>query len=203
MAHSGPPGGSSPAAQIHRPGKAFGKPLYSLDGSCSARNLMLVSGLPWYAAHTRPRCEKKLARYCERGGVINKLPLYRSVHRYRGKTVVFRKPLFPGYLFLRLSPEQRQSVYQSDFVASVLEIFDQELFVRQLDHILAATETDLEIRLAPELGEGTRVRIRSGPLRGMEGWVEARYGPTTVLLRLDFIGQAAAVRMEAQELEPG
>ena len=38
---NGSPGGSSPAAQIHRPGKAFGKPLYSLDGSYSARNLML------------------------------------------------------------------------------------------------------------------------------------------------------------------
>jgi len=36
----------------------------------------------------------------------------------------------------------------------------------------------------------------------MEGWVEKRYGLTTVLFRLDFIGQAAAVRLEAWELEP-
>ncbi len=189
-------------AQICPSGKAFAEAPDWLDGHCLVRNLTLVSGLPWYVAHTRPRCEKKLAQYCERGGVTSRLPLYRSVHQYRGKTVVFRKPLFPGYLFLRLSAEQRQRVYQSDFVAAVLEVFDQELFVRQLNYILAATETDLEIRLAPELGEGMRVRIKSGPLRGMEGWVEARYGPTTVLLRLDFIGQAAAVRLQAHELEP-
>jgi hypothetical protein len=31
--------------------------------------------------------------------------------------------------------------------------------------------------------------------------VEHRYGVNTVLLRLDFIGQAAAVKMEATELE--
>ena len=47
-----------------------------------------------------------------------------------------------------------------------------------------------------------RVQIKSGPLRGLEGWVEHCYGPTTVLLRLDFIGQAAAVKVEAWDLEP-
>jgi hypothetical protein len=47
-----------------------------------------------------------------------------------------------------------------------------------------------------------RVRIKSGPLQGVEGWVEKRYGMTTVLLRLDFISQAAAVQMDADLLDP-
>ena len=59
----------------------------------------------------------------------------------------------------------------------------------------------MEICLAPAIGEGMRVRIKSGPLQGVDGWVERRYGMSTVLLRLDFIGQAAAVKMEATELE--
>src|SRR2546422_4158722 len=29
------------------------------------------------------------------------------------------------------------------------------------------------------IGEGMKVRIRSGPLQGVEGWVEQRYGMTT------------------------
>jgi hypothetical protein len=32
--------------------------------------------------------------------------------------------------------------------------------------------------------------------------VEHRYGTNTVLLRLDFIGQAAAAKLEATDLEP-
>jgi hypothetical protein len=36
----------------------------------------------------------------------------------------------------------------------------------------------------------------------MDGWVEERYGFDTVLLRLDFIGQAAAVKVNAGDLEP-
>jgi len=35
----------------------------------------------------------------------------------------------------------------------------------------------------------------------MEGWVEHRHGMNTVLLRLDVIGQAAAVKLEATDLE--
>jgi hypothetical protein len=38
-------------------------------------------------------------------------------------------------------------------------------------------------------------------LRGIEGWVEKRHGPDVILLRLDFINQAAAVQVEAGLLE--
>jgi hypothetical protein len=47
-----------------------------------------------------------------------------------------------------------------------------------------------------------RVRIKSGPLCGVEGWVEHRYGRSTVLLRLDFISRAAAIKLDANLLEP-
>jgi transcription antitermination factor NusG len=160
-----------------------------------------VTDLLWYVAHSRPRCEKKLAQYCEREGIAATLPTYRAVHKYRGKTAVFHKPLFPGYVFLHMVPLKRQRIYQSDYVANLLDVFDQALFVRQLGDILRALDTELEIRLAPVIGEGSRVRIKSGPLAGMEGWVERRYGMTTALLRLDFIAQAAAVKLEAHELE--
>jgi transcription antitermination factor NusG len=157
--------------------------------------------LPWYVAHTRPRREKKLAEYCERAGIQSTLPCYRSVKKYRGKTAVFQKPLFPNYLFLRLRPQQRQTVYQSDHVANLLEVVDQQLFEQQLGDILTALDTELEIFLAPQITAGARVKIKSGPLRGIEGIVEKRSGMTLVLLRLDFISQAAAVKIEAGELE--
>ena len=157
--------------------------------------------LLWYVAHTRPRCEKKLLEYCGRKNLAATLPCYRSAHKYRGKTVVFQKPLFPGYLFLQMPAEKRGLVLQSDHVANLLDVHDQELFARQLGEVMQALETDLEIRLAPTIGEGARVKIKSGPLRGVEGWVEKRHGMSVVLLRLDFIGQAAAVKVDATDLE--
>ncbi len=156
----------------------------------------------WFVAHTRPRREKKLADYCRQQGIAATLPCYDAAHKYRGKTVVFRKPLFPGYVFLQLEPERKTAVRQNEHVANLLDVFDQETLRRQLADILLALESDLEVRLAPAIGEGMRVRIKSGPLRGVEGWVEHRYGRSTVLLRMDFISQAAAVKLDADLLEP-
>jgi transcription antitermination factor NusG len=152
--------------------------------------------------HVRPRQEKKLKSYCDRHGIAATLPCYKSRHKYRGKTVTFEKPLFPGYVFLQLELAQKASMRQNDHVANLLEVDDQETLARQLDEILRALETNLDVRLAPSIGEGMRVRIKSGPLQGVEGWVEKRHGPSVVLLRLDFISQAAAVKLEATQLEP-
>jgi len=165
-----------------------------------SRILFRVPDVSWFVAHTRPRCEKKLADYCRTHGISATLPCYDSAHKYRGKTVVFRKPLFPGYVFLELEAAQRGAVRQDDYVANLIEVFDQETFQSQLAGILLALEAGIGVRLAPAIGEGARVRITAGPLEGLEGWVEKRYGMTTVLLRLDFINRAAAVKLEADNL---
>ena len=155
----------------------------------------------WFVVHTRPRCEKKVLQYCAQKNLDAKLPCYQSVHKYRGKTAVFGKPLFPGYVFLQIRSENRAVILQSDHIANLLEISDQDLFVRQFNAVMRALEANLEIQLAPTIGEGMRVKIKNGPLRGIEGWVEKRCGMTTVLLRLDFISLAAAVKLEASDLE--
>jgi transcriptional antiterminator RfaH len=160
-----------------------------------------VSELLWFVAHTKPRREKKLKTYCERHGIAATLPCYKSSHKYRGKTVSFEKPLFPSYVFLQLLPGQKASVRQNDHVANLLEVHDQATLQRQLEEVLRALETDFEVRLAPSIGEGMRVRIKYGPLQGVEGWVEQRHGPSVVLLRVDLINQAAAVKLEADMLE--
>jgi transcriptional antiterminator RfaH len=157
--------------------------------------------LAWFVAHTRPRCEKKLAEYCRHEGFDAILPLYKSMKKYPGKVVFFEKPLFPNYVFLRLLGAQRKKVLQSDYVANLLDVPDQKSFEDQLSDILTAVETDYEICVLPHINPGKRVKITAGPLRGMEGFVEERQGRFLVMLRLDFIGQSAAVKVEAGDLE--
>ena len=104
---------------------------------------------------------------CQRKEIAATLPCYSSAHKYRGKTVVFQKPLFPGYVFLQLQPGQKDFVRQTDHVANLLEVFDQETFQQQLHDILLALEAKVGVRLAPAIGEGMRVRIKN--------WAAARY----------------------------
>ena len=157
--------------------------------------------LDWYGAHVRPRCEKKLVEHGKIYNFPTTLPTYSSTKKYRGKVVTFQKPLFPGYVFLQLNCKTRQVAVQSNYVANMLEVPDQEEFKEQLNDILFALDQQVKIRVEPTIGVGNRVIVRSGPLQGQEGWVEERFGMTTILLRLDFIGQAAAVKVEADTLE--
>lgn len=155
----------------------------------------------WYVAHARPRAEKKLVQFGEEQGLETRLPLYRSVKKYRGKNMVFLKPLFPGYVFLRFERRHRGTVRQNRHVANLLDVPDQAEFETQLENIFLALESGVEIQVAPEIKAGLRVRIKAGPLRGMEAWVESRDKMSDVQLRLDFIGQAAVAKVQADELE--
>ena len=154
-----------------------------------------------YVAHVRPRCEKKLVEHGKVYKCPTTLPTYSSTKKYRGKVVTFQKPLFPGYVFLQLNRKTRQMAEQSNYVANMLGVPDQEEFKEQLNDILFALGQEVEIRVEPTIEVGNRVIVRSGPLQGQEGWVEERFGMTTILLRLDFIGKAAAVKVEANTLE--
>jgi len=171
-----------------------------IDSIDHPSNSSEVPEILWFVAHTKPRREKKVVEFCQRQNIDATLPCYKSAHKYRGKTVVFKKPLFPSYVFLKLEPQQKQLMRQNDHVANLLDVPDQEIFQKQLNDILLALDTELEVKLVPSIGEGMRVRIKSGPLQGVEGWVERRSGTTMVLLRLDFISQAAAVKIEADQL---
>jgi len=155
----------------------------------------------WYVAHTRPRAEKKLAEFCLEQGYEHRLPLYRSVKTYARKRVVFEKPLFPGYLFARVQRRHRQMLVQNRYVANLLEVHDQEEFEAQLIDIYRALDAQVEIQVCPEIKPGLQVRIKSGPLRGMEAWVESRAKMSDVHLRLDFIGQAVVAKIQADDLE--
>ena len=104
-------------------------------------------------------------------------------------------------MFLKIESELRDKAYKSDYVANLLDVPDQKLFIYQLDQILRALDTGMEFKVVPSIEKGSRVRIKSGPLQGMEGWVEDRFGMNLVMLRLDFIGQAAAVELDVEILE--
>jgi transcription antitermination factor NusG len=94
-----------------------------------------------------------------------------------------------------------QFVYRSNYAVKLLKPEDQEEFSSQLSAIITATENMEQIRLVPNISVGSRVVIRNGPLAGIEAWVQDREGPSEVILRLDFIGQAAAVSLSVEELQ--
>ena len=68
--------------------------------------------LNWYALYTCPRHEKCVAQQIEERSIACFLPLYRSVRRWKDRRKELGSALFPGYVFVRLAPQDRLRVLQ-------------------------------------------------------------------------------------------
>ena len=90
----------------------------------------LAEGEQWHVGHTRPRCEKKFADLLRAEGMVHYLPLVPSIRKYGRQTKRFTKPLFAGYVFVRVPAERRARVYQQDLVARLIPVDHEAGFLR-------------------------------------------------------------------------
>ena len=134
--------------------------------------------------YTLPLHEFRLRDYCNANGIVCYLPLRKTARvlkraycstQYRYLKEVLR-PMFPSYLFVKLSPDQRTGVFASGSVRRILPVetpvrFLEELrVVRQIEQI-ALTEP-LEFNAG--IKEGDHFLIESGPWQGITGWLRKK-----------------------------
>lgn len=156
----------------------------------------------WVVVRTRPRCEKKLELACRQEGIPIYLPLHRTIHRYGGRKREFLVPLFSGYAFCLVDPDQLQWVFQNRYSARVLRTPDQSQLVRQLQNVRTALAVQDVLDVFPHLEEGRPVMIKSGPLKGVEGVVQRIKGKTRVIINVDMIQHGVAMEIDAADLSP-
>ena len=78
----------------------------------------------WWALHSRPRAEKKLARHFLGRGLSFFLPLAKKRWRNRGRLFTSTSPLFPGYIFLLGDESARVSALTTNQVAQCIRVED-------------------------------------------------------------------------------
>ncbi|HEX2100063.1 MAG TPA: transcription termination/antitermination NusG family protein [Candidatus Synoicihabitans sp.] len=160
-----------------------------------------ASGEAWCVAHTKARREKKFADLLCAERLVHYLPLLPQVHRYGGRTRTFQKPLFPGYVFVRVPTERRARLFQQDLLARVLPIDDEERFLGQLEDVRRIVSSGLEATLHPLMRRGTPVRVVNGPLRGLEGTVDDPANPRGIVLTVDVLQQGLLVAVPLADLK--
>jgi transcription antitermination factor NusG len=130
----------------------------------------------WWVLHVKPNCEKITAAYLLKRNISYYLPLYEKRVRVgyfrRIRTTVV--PLFRGYLCFALDKEDHDLLYDTKKIVRIIEVDDQESFVKELTAIDRAIETGEELLIQTGLVPGRKVYIASGPLEGSEGVVIGR-----------------------------
>jgi transcription antitermination factor NusG len=172
---------------------------------CSIPNVDFTSGAdlpPWYAAYTLPRHEKAVAEQLGLRQVETYLPLYLSARRWAERRALVQMPLFPGYVFVRMSAGARIRVLEHP---SVLRLVTFNGRPAPLPH------GEIErLRVALELGKaepfpylipGKRVRVRSGPLAGLEGTILRRKGRMRLVICVEAIQRSIIFDLDVTDLE--
>lgn len=159
----------------------------------------------WWCLHSRPRQEKAAARHLRARHIWHYLPLViDESHTPAGRRIRSLAPLFPGYLFLLGDDRQRVEALKGNHLVRVLPIVDQEGFVRDLEQIYRMLNSGLPVLPDSAHTVGSRVRITSGPLRGLEGRIVRRHPRLAgrFVAIVDFLGLGASVEMADWQVEP-
>jgi len=163
-----------------------------------------VSDIPgsWWVAHTKARNEKALAWNLMQFDIPYFLPLREKLSVRKGRKFRSLLPLFSGYVFFCGDQDTRYQALTTNRIAQVIEVVQQTTLIKELSQIHQALAQGARLDPHPYLKKGDRCRVLSGPLIGMEGILLSKKKLTKLILQIDILGQAAAVEIDADLLEP-
>ena len=158
----------------------------------------------WYAAQTCANHEKRVLEQLSQRAVEAYLPLYESVRRWKDRRMRLKLPLFPGYVFVHLALRDRLQVLQTPSVVRLVGFGGQPVALpdQEIDSLRQGLTRDMRVEPHPYLKVGHRVRVRTGPLQGLEGILVRKKNISRFVISLDLIMRSLAVEIDGAELEP-
>ena len=169
-------------------------------------NIEAAEELQWYVVHVRSRHEIRVTERLTNIGVEVFLPVSERVRRWKDRKKIISFPLFPGYLFVRLSNNQNSRLLilktpgVARFIGQVTGI-PEAVPDEQIASLKRLVESKENLDPYPYLLEGNRVRIKNGPLAGVEGLLVERKGMHSLVLSVDILRQGVSVLVDAYSVE--
>lgn len=158
----------------------------------------------WYAVYTVPQNEKSVVRHLDVRRIESFLPTYESIHRWNNgqrKRVVL--PLFPTYLFVRIQAEERSTVLSAPGIIRIVGNSHRPIpLPNTMIDFLRSDFCKQRVEPYRDLVVGQKVRIKAGPMQGVQGVLVRKKGSMRFVLTLQLINQHAAVEVAGEELEP-
>lgn len=168
-------------------------------GEASTRN---GAEIRWHALWTHSHCERLVRDQLAAKGFEVFLPEVAIWTLRDARRCAAREPLFPGYLFVRHAIDKNSHVEirkTRGLVRILGEGWDRPAVVPAIE--VEAVRRIVDSRLAPAphpyLRVGRRVRIRRGPLRGVEGiLVELRPDRGLLVVSVELFQRSVAVEID-------
>jgi transcription antitermination factor NusG len=116
---------------------------------------------------------------------------------------VLRRPLFPGYLFGRFHGKLPATALGAPGLAHVVGFADGPAPIpdEEIEAVRRVVDSGLNVCGSAILSVGKRVRVRSGPLRGLEGRLERIKSRFRLVVSVELLGRSVATDVDPEAVE--
>jgi transcription antitermination factor NusG len=154
----------------------------------------------WHAVYVSSRTEKKITDLLNNKGIEAYVPIIKTMRQWSDRKKMVELPLLNGYVFVKINSAENEKVMQTrgvvNFVRSegkIAVIRDVEIErlkqLVQLGYHLEATSIN------KKYNEGDKIKISSGVLKGIEGFVVKTKENNQIEVLLESIGQCIRVNL--------
>jgi transcription antitermination factor NusG len=157
----------------------------------------------WYVIYVNSRAEKKVAGLLEEKGIEAFVPLVKTMRIWSDRKKMVELPLINGYVFLRIAPQETLEVLQTNGVVGFVKM-EKEL-ARIRDNEIDALKQFVKLGYHLEAGgipanyqKGEKVKIASGVLKGVEGYIIEVNENRSLEILLESIGQSVRAVLPAE-----
>jgi transcription antitermination factor NusG len=159
----------------------------------------------WYAIYVKSRHEFITFGELLKKGIDAYLPTVRRLRQWKDRRKSVEFPLFPGYLFIRISPEPGEvsNVLKTRGVMSLLcseKGSPESLPNEEIDSLKLLLESGEEFDIYPHLREGTRVKVTRGALAGASGTVVKKEVNYMFMVSIELLGRSLGVKIYAEDM---
>ena len=157
----------------------------------------------WFAIHTRHQHEGLAARSLASKGLEVFLPQYTSVRQWSDRTKEISLPLFPCYLFLREGLEQWPRARTTPGVLGLVGFAGVPAIIPdvEIEAVRRTVARCVEVEPHPFLKCGDWVRVKCGPLEGIEGILVRNKKQFRLVLSVELVQKSAAVEVDTWMVE--
>lgn len=154
----------------------------------------------WCALYVNSRAEKKVAEILTNKGIHSFVPLIKSVRQWSDRKKTIHLPLLSGYVFVNITPVENERVLQTKGVVAFVKSEGKIAEIREveIDSLKQLVELGYQMESNPikrNYNEGEKVKITSGVLRNVIGFVVEEVSERYLEIVLESIGQSIRVKL--------
>jgi transcription antitermination factor NusG len=157
----------------------------------------------WHAIYTRYQHEQIVALHLASRGFNVYFPRHAVVRQWRDRTKHLLQPLFPSYVFVQGGLDRQTQMLSAPGVFAIVGWGGRPASIprAELDRVLRMVQGPLACEPHVFLRDGERIRMREGPLKGIEGILVRKKNVHRLVISLAILGRSAAVEVDLSSIE--